>query len=75
MAKKIDNVVRPDHYKTSGKEVYQMMIDVWGKEKFIAFCEMNAFKYRMRMGKKNPIEEDLAKAEWYEKIAMEMLQE
>ena len=51
-----DNV-NPAHYKSGDKEVWEMMIDVFGKEKYLAFCELNAFKYRMRAGKK---------AVWYE---------
>ena len=49
---KNDSFINPQHYQRSSKEVWQMMIDVWGKDKYIAFCEMNAFKYRMRAGLK-----------------------
>ena len=60
--------INPPHYKTASKEVYQMMIDIWGEESFIKYCEMNAFKYRQRLGLKpnQPIEQDLQKALWYE---------
>lgn len=64
------NYVSPDHYRSSssGMEVFEMMIAIWGKEKYIAFCEMNAFKYRMRAGKKpgQAASLDLDKANWYE---------
>ena len=55
----------------------EMMIDVWGKEKYIAYCEMNAFKYRMRLGHKpdQPIERDLSKARWYEDMAYNLKKE
>lgn len=51
-----------------------MMVDIWGIEKTIAFCEMNAFKYKMRMGDKpnQPLEQDIKKAEWYLNKAKEL---
>tara|TARA_S200002703_G_scaffold130901_1_gene118231 strand:- start:20 stop:274 length:255 start_codon:yes stop_codon:yes gene_type:complete len=66
--------INPDHYKKGSKEVWKMMIDIWGKKKFRAYCEMNAFKYRMRLGEKpsQPIERDLEKAKWYENKAKEL---
>jgi len=63
--------VNPDHYKTNDKEVWEYMIEIYGKEKFIAFCELNVFKYSMRVGKKPgaSVEDDLGKIKWYaEKI-------
>jgi hypothetical protein len=43
-------------------------------EKYIAFCEMNAFKYRMRLGDKpdQPIDRDLEKAKWYENMVKQL---
>ena len=69
------NYVSPDHYKQGSKEVYQMMIDIWGEEKFIAFCEMNSFKYRMRIGLKpeQKMEDELLKALWYEEKKQEVI--
>jgi len=66
--------VNPSHYQNGGKEVYEMMIDIWGKEAYIKHCEMCAFKYRMRLGLKpdQPIERDLEKAKWYENKAKEL---
>ena len=62
------DAINPEHYKKGGKQVWQMMIDIWGKDSYIAFCEMNAFKYRMRAGNKpgNSTEQDMEKAKWYE---------
>jgi hypothetical protein len=68
--------INPSHYtEQSSKEVWEMMVDIWGVEKFIAYCEMCSFKYRMRLGKKpdQPIERDLRKAEWYENKRRELL--
>lgn len=66
--------INPSHYKTGGMEVFDMMVKIWGVEKAIAHCEMTAFKYRMRVGKKpnQPIERDLEKAKWYEDKASEL---
>ena len=74
MAKVNDNVNHPSHYEGSHKETWQMMVDIWGDEAFISYCEINAFKYRMRAGKKegSPTEEDIKKALWYENKAKEL---
>jgi hypothetical protein len=66
--------INPDYYKKGDKQVFEMMLDIWGVEKYIAFCEMNAFKYRMRLGDKpdQPVEKDLAKAKWYETMAKKL---
>ena len=64
----------PMHYQSNTMEVWEMMLKIWGKDKFVAFCEMNAFKYRMRAGlkKDQPIERDLNKAKWYENKVREL---
>ena len=70
------NYVSPDHYKNIwSKEVYEMMIDIWGEKLFIAFCEMNAFKYRMRLGLKpdQDVETELLKAMKYMELKQEVL--
>jgi len=65
--KEYEHVNHPNHYNTFSKEVIDMMVHIWGIEKTIAFCEMNAFKYKMRMGDKpnQPFEQDAKKAFWY----------
>lgn len=67
-----EQVNHPNHYNNQSIEVIDMMKRIWGKEKLIAFCEMNAFKYRMRAGLKGDVEIDLAKANWYENKADEL---
>ena len=66
--------INPSHYKQSGKEVIDMMVDIWGKDAIATHCEITAFKYRMRLGNKpdQPIERDLEKAKWYENKAKEL---
>jgi len=65
--KKYEYVNSPSHYNNYSKEVIDMMVDIFGVNNTIKFCEMNAFKYRMRMGTKpdQPIERDLEKEKWY----------
>jgi len=71
MEETYEYVNSPDHYNDFSKEAWQMMLDIWGEEKFVAFCEMNAFKYKIRLGSKpnEPVERDLEKARWYLEMA------
>ena len=63
-----------EHYKKNRIEVIDMMIAIWGKEATMKHCEMNAFKYRMRLGHKSDnLDQDLKKANWYENKAKELL--
>lgn len=66
--------INPKHYKSGSKEIIEMMVDIWGAEAVALHCEMCAFKYRMRLGKKpdQPIDRDLEKAKWYESKAKEL---
>ena len=66
--------INPKHYRSYRKETWEMMVDIWGVDRYISYCEMNAFKYRMRMGKKpdQPIERDMEKAMWYEQKIQEL---
>lgn len=69
-----EQVNHPNHYNNYSVEVIDMMIRIYGKEKVADWCELNAFKYRLRMGNKenNPIEQDLAKERWYLNKAKEL---
>lgn len=53
------------HYNTYPIETINMMERIWGREATAMFCEMNAFKYRMRMGHKDNIEDELVKEKYY----------
>lgn len=55
----------PKHYNNYSVEVIDMMEKIYGKDKTIIFCELNAFKYRMRMGTKGNMQEDFEKEQWY----------
>lgn len=67
-------VNHPSHYNRYSVEVIEMMIRIYGPQKTFDFCEMNAFKYRMRMGTKpgSDIKQDLEKENWYIKKAKEI---
>lgn len=65
----MEMVNHPSHYKDeNGKECIDYMLEEFGVEAVLHFCECNSFKYRFRAGKKegNSAEQDLAKAEWYD---------
>jgi hypothetical protein len=48
-----DKHINPDHYKKGyPMEVCEMSLLIWGKEKYMAHCEITAFEYRLRAGKK-----------------------
>lgn len=59
------------HYDQDRINTIIKMERIWGTEAIMYHCEITAFKYRERLGKKldHPIELDLLKAEWYEKAA------
>ena len=46
-------------------ETIEMMRKIWGDEAVAQWCEMTAFKYRMRMGHKDDIQKDMEKGKWY----------
>ena len=69
MEERINN---PKHYNQYPVEVIDMMLAIWGHQKIIDFCIINAFKYRMRIGYKDDIEQDLAKEKWYLEKAKEI---
>lgn len=64
---KQENVNHPSHYTNYPIEVIDMMISVFGKENVAKYCLINAYKYRMRLGLKNPdhFQEDFEKEQWY----------
>lgn len=74
-AEKSYDMINPQHYKSSdGKECIDVMIDLFGVDKVKAFCQLNAFKYKFRAGKKPGAskEQDLAKAQWYKNKLKEL---
>ena len=67
-------VNHPSHYNQYDIEVIDMIIKIWGAEEGALWCDIPAFKYRMRMGTKadNSIEQDIKKEQWYLNKAREI---
>lgn len=60
-----DAVNRPKHYaRENGMECIDEMQLLFPKEEVMAFCKLNAWKYRYRAADKNGLE-DLKKSDWY----------
>ena len=66
-----DNVSHPAHYQGE-YECIDLMRAIFGDEAVRGFCICNAYKYRFRANMKNG-EEDLQKAQYYERYLMENL--
>ena len=60
-----DMVNHPSHYKNNKYEAIDVMLDIFGKDKTLAFCELNAFKYLWRADNKGTDIQDKKKAIWY----------
>lgn len=67
-----EQVNNPKHYNNYPIETIDMMVSIFGIDKTIDFCYMNAFKYRMRLGHKDDIKQDLDKEKWYLSKAKEL---
>ena len=65
-------VDHPSHYNQYPKETIDMMVDIFGREATQQWCVMTAFKYRMRLGHKDDINQDLAKEQCYLNKAKEL---
>lgn len=59
-----DVVNHPNHYTNGGMECIDEMILIFGIKATMAFCLLNAWKYRRRAPFKNG-EEDIQKSHWY----------
>ena len=69
---KKEMVNHPSHYNQYPIEGIDMLIGIFGLEKTIDFCIMTAMKYRLRLGLKDDINQDLAKEKWYLDKAKEL---
>lgn len=67
-----NNPIHPQHYQSYSLETIDMMEKIWGAEKTAIFCELNAFKYRQRLGNKDDFEQDLKKEKYYLDKAKEL---
>lgn len=60
-----DPVQRPEHYTGHGVECIDAMLLLFPLKEVVAFCKLNAFKYRYRAPFKGQMEQDIEKADWY----------
>ena len=69
MTQQVDH---PAHYQ-GDYECIDLMREIYGDVAVRYFCICNAYKYRFRAGAKQTeaAEDDIAKAEWYERYVME----
>lgn len=58
------------HYSDNRINAIRMFESIWGTEATMKFCEMNAFKYRLRLGKKDDVNLEMKKVRWYEAMAL-----
>lgn len=61
-----DMVKNPKHYQLIGQETITIIAASMTLDEWRGYCRGNAIKYRLRLGKKDPVEQDLGKAEFYE---------
>jgi len=66
---KEDIINKPNHYHSNGIDPIGIGEKIFTEDEMLGFYKMNVLKYRMRAGKKegNSEEQDLLKAEFYEK--------
>lgn len=66
----MDAVNKPNHYMlfADGTEAIDVIKASLTTEEFRGYCKGNVLKYRLRAGKKDKLEQDIAKAETYAKM-------
>lgn len=72
---KNNNKINPAHYQgENGRQCIDIMLERYGIDAVIHFCQLNSFKYHFRAGRKEgeSKETDLDKARWYEDKAREL---
>lgn len=64
-----DNVRNPKHYQVlDGMETIDMIASMMTEEMFRGFCLGNILKYRIRAGKKDKLQQDIDKANYFEEL-------
>lgn len=63
-----------EYYIKNGVECIDLMVDTFGIDKTIAFCELCIFKYNFRKGNKagNTIDMEEKKIKWYKNKIKEL---
>ncbi len=61
--------MKADHYNIAGREECLVeMYQIFGRDRLIAFCELNAYKYEYRKDHKKQAKTDLEKALFYKRL-------
>ena len=63
-----DVVNKPKHYQFFDMEAIEVIRNSLTEEEFRGYCKGNGLKYRLRAGKKDATEQEIAKAEKYESL-------
>lgn len=64
----IDVVNKPKHYDFYGLDAIRIIRDSMTEDEFRGYCMGNSLKYRLRAGKKDAIDQEIAKAMKYEEL-------
>jgi hypothetical protein len=73
--KKKYDFINPQHYvQEDGRQTWEHMVDKWGLETTAMWCELTAYKYKDRIGRKpgEDVEREQNKIKWYEDKAAEL---
>jgi Protein of unknwon function (DUF3310) len=57
------------HYTNTRIATINKIEQIWGTMGARLFCEMNAFKYRDRIGDKDSVNQEIKKIKWYDEAA------
>ena len=63
-----DVIIRPSHYEMMGENTIEILAAAMTKREWRGFCLGNALKYRIRAGKKDDLQQDIDKANNYERL-------
>ena len=63
-----DAVIRPSHYDMRGANTIEILASAMTEAEWRGFCLGNTLKYRIRAGKKDNLQQDIDKANNYERL-------
>ena len=67
-AEKSDVVINPNHYDMMGANTIEILAAAMTEAEWRGFCLGNTLKYRIRAGKKDDLQQDIDKANNYERL-------
>ena len=66
--KEKDAVINPNHYDMMGANTIEILASAMTEAEWRGFCLGNTLKYRIRAGKKDDLQQDIDKANNYERL-------